>query len=523
MPYCRSIYRYSLSEIDESSLDKFLVVQATIIRVGGRKSLEKKKLFKCVQCNTQYLCQADIEDFNKLQVPFKCLAKVSKPKKDNPISILFDAIKKKKAANHAENSQNLEVNQKMKEEICGGRKFEPLENTQNWVDYQEIKVQETFQTVKPGCIPKTMWVILESTLVDTCKPGDDVVISGVLTKRWKKITLNTRPDISLCILANEISIKNKENAHGNPTDSIDKELLSYEEEMEINWLQCQGDFSLENDLRNTIIQSVCPQIYQKFDIKLAILLTVIGGLTQNLANTQVRGQCHLLLLGEPGTGKSQMLKFAQGLSPRAIFTNGIGSSSAGLTLSFIREGGDWMVEAGALVLSDHGICCIDEFNLIKSTDFVAIHEAMEQQTISAAKAGLTIKVNARTTILAACNPISPGQRYDAEKTLVDNTGLTSPLISRFDLVFVMKDEIDSEMDLKNCDFILMKFQKGYLETIEEKELWDVEILRKYIQMVQRKFEPVLSQIAQTILMKYYYNHLRKLELQGFFSYNKIFF
>lgn len=511
VPFCPLIYRRNISEIDEASFDKFIIVQATIIRVGARKSLEKQKIFKCKECNSEYLCEADPEDFNRLKIPYKCMGRVPKTHKNNPISRLFDVIKQKKAGGQKPKTENNEN----KTELCGNRKLEAIENTQQWVDYQEIKAQETFQTIKPGCIPKTIWIILQSTLVDSCKPGDDVIVSGVLIKRWRKMNPNGRPEISLSIMANQITIKNKENLAGNSKDIGDQAMISSEEEMEINWLECQGNFSQESSLRNQIIQSICPQIYEKFEIKLAILLTIIGGVTKTLSNTRVRGQCHLLLLGEPGTGKSQMLKFAQGLSPRAIFTNGIGSSSAGLTLSFIREvGGEWMVEAGALVLSDQGICCIDEFNLIKSTDFVAIHEAMEQQTISAAKAGLTIKVNARTTIIAACNPIINGQKYDPNRGIVENSGLTSPLISRFDLVFVMVDQVEPALDMSNCDFILQKFQKGDNEKIEEKEILDVETIKKYIRLIQRRFEPELSDEAQRILSKYYYSHLRKLEMEG---------
>lgn len=430
--------------------------------------------------------------------------------------MFFEVMKKKKEKNENKHKQNNFNEKNDKTEYCNNRKFEPLENRQQWLDYQEIKIQETFQTLKPGCIPKTMWVIIESSFVDIFKPGDDVILTGILIKRWKRLANDTRPDISLCILANNISLKNHEKNKNDNNQSFvpdSQKLLTFEEEFEFLWFECQGNLVSEIELRNNLIQSICPQIYEKFDIKLALLLTLIGGVTRTINNTRVRGQCHLLLVGEPGTGKSQMLKFAQNLSNRAVFTNGIGSSSAGLTVSFVREGSEWMIEAGALVLSDLGVCCIDEFNLIKSNDYVAIHEAMEQQTISAAKAGLTTKVNARTTILAACNPVTSNQRYDPEKSLVENTGLSSPLISRFDLIFVVVDQVNAGLDEKNCDWILKKFE-GKDQENEEKELWDVEQLKKYIRFVQMRFEPNLAEDAQKVLSKYYYDHLRRIEMQG---------
>ncbi len=519
IPYCSDIYKQNISEIDESSLDRIVIVNSTIIRVGTRHSLEKQKLFKCSECQAQYLCIADPETYNKLEIPYKCSNSIAKTKKNNMITVLFEQMKKKK-----ENTGNSDKNEKGKFfqkdkkslQSCNNKKFEPVENSQLWVDYQEIKIQETFRTIKPGCIPKTMSVILEGAFVDRFKPGDDIILTGILIKRWKKIVNETRPDITMCILANEILLKNCEKTKENLAFLKESQnLLTFEEEFELNWLENQGNLPQELQYRNDIIQSICPQIYGKFDIKLAILLTIIGGVTRTINNTRVRGQCHLLLIGEPGTGKSQMLKFVQKLSNRAVFTNGIGSSSAGLTVSFVREGSEWMIEAGALVLSDMGVCCIDEFNLIKAGDYVAIHEAMEQQTISAAKAGLTVKVNARTTIIAACNPVTNGQRYNPEANLSQNTALSTPLISRFDLIFVIIDQVNAGIDQKNCDFILGKFEGKREEERQVNQSWDCDKLKKYVKVIQQKFEPNLCEKAQKLLTQYYYNHLRKIEVQGF--------
>ena len=202
----------------------------------------------------------------------------------NPVTLLFEKINKKKT------EKNPDKQPKEKLESCNSRRFEPLVSTkQFWMDYQEIKVQETFKTLKPGTIPKTLWVILENSLVDSLKPGDDVIISGILRKRWKKLVNESRPEISLCLLANSIVLKNPDFANNN--SNVDKRtssqipqknLLTSEEEFEMNWLEIRGDFSAELRLRNLLIQSICPEICGKFEIKLAILLTIIGGITRSI-------------------------------------------------------------------------------------------------------------------------------------------------------------------------------------------------------------------------------------------------
>lgn len=172
-----------------------------------------------------------------------------------------------------------------------------------------------------------------------------------------------------------------------------------------------------------------------------------------------------------------------------------------------------MVEAGALVLADMGVCCIDEFNLIKNTDYVSVHEVMEQQTISGAKAGITIKVNARATIIGCCNPVTKGQKYDSEKGLVENSGLTTPLLSRFDLIFVVLDNRNEGTDRKNCDFILNQFQINKNKNEENEDNLSENQLRAYIKIVQNRFEPTMTEEAEKIITLYY-QHLRKKSNDG---------
>lgn len=213
----------------------------------------------------------------------------------------------------------------------------------------------------------------------------------------------------------------------------------------------------------------------------------------------------MLLVGDPGTGKSQFLKFAAKLSNRSVITTGLGSTSAGLTVTAVKDGGEWMLEAGALVLADGGLCCIDEFDSMREHDRTTIHEAMEQQTISIAKAGLVTTLSTRTTVFGATNP--KGQ-YDPNESLSVNTTLSGPLLSRFDIVLVLLDTQNTGWDEIVSSHILKENSDEKKDKTDASDIkWMLPQLRRYINYVRRKFKPVLTKEAERVISSYY--HLQR--------------
>lgn len=252
--------------------------------------------------------------------------------------------------------------------------------------------------------------------------------------------------------------------------------------------------------RNKIVGGMCPQVYGLFLVKLAALLTLIGGVTRtDSSGGHIRGEVHMLLVGDPGTGKSQVMKFAARVSPRSVVTTGRGSTGAGLTVTAVKEEGQWSLEAGALVLADGGLCCIDEFDGIREADRATMHEAMEQQTVHVAKAGMVTRLTTRTSVLGVTN--SKGA-YDRNAPVSSNVNLSGPLLSRFDIVMVLLDGRNPEWDLIVSDHILSNHQEGESPPLAP-TAWTVPVLQQYVSWTKRNFSPVMTRDAEVALMKYY--------------------
>ncbi|TYI49173.1 hypothetical protein E1A91_D12G016900v1 [Gossypium mustelinum] len=434
-----------------------LTLKGTVIRSGAVKMYEGQRTYQCKKCKHMFPLYPELETRNSITLPSICPSQRSNP--------------------------------------CEGTKFLCVENTTVCHDYQEIKLQESTQVLGVGVIPRLILVILQDDLVDIVKAGDDVIITGILTAKWSPDLKDVRCDLDPILIANHVRKTNEMKLEIDIPDDVAMKFKQF-------WLDFR-DTPLKG--RNTILQGICPQVFGLFTVKLAVALTLIGGVQHvDASGTKIRGESHLLLVGDPvftGTGKSQFLKFAAKLSNRSVITTGLGSTSAGLTVTAVKDGGEWMLEAGALVLADGGLCCIDEFDSMREHDRATIHEAMEQQTISVAKAGLVTTLSTRTIVFGATNPKG---HYDPDQPLSVNTALSGPLLSRFDIVLVLLDTKNPEWDAVVSSHILGEGEYGNGKQDEDlANIWSLSILRRYIGYVKNHFKPVLTKEAEKVISSYY--------------------
>ncbi|XP_038903137.1 DNA replication licensing factor MCM2 [Benincasa hispida] len=309
-------------------------------------------------------------------------------------------------------------------------------------NYQKLTLQESPGIVPAGRLPRYKEVILLNDLIDCARPGEEIEVTGIYTNNFD-LSLNTKngfPVFSTVVEANYITKKQ---------DLFSAYKLTQEDKEEIEKL------AKDPRIGERIIKSIAPSIYGHEDIKTAIALAMFGGQEKNVEGKhRLRGDINVLLLGDPGTAKSQFLKYVEKTGHRAVYTTGKGASAVGLTAAVHKDPvtREWTLEGGALVLADRGICLIDEFDKMNDQDRVSIHEAMEQQSISISKAGIVTSLQARCSVIAAANPI--GGRYDSSKTFSQNVELTDPIISRFDILCVVKDVVDSVTDEMLARFVV---------------------------------------------------------------------
>ncbi|KAK7466622.1 hypothetical protein BaRGS_00037279, partial [Batillaria attramentaria] len=487
-----------LKNLKANYYGKFVSVKGTVVRVGNIKPMCTTMAFECLTCQTEQ--SLSLPD-GKYVTPTKC-----------PV------------------------------ENCRGKTFLPKRSSSmtETIDWQSIRVQEIMSDnqKEAGRIPRTVDCELTCDLVDSCVPGDIVTVSGIVkvnTIDEGRSKSKEKCMFLLYLYAASVSNTKATRASNGKDGGGGSGGLA----MEFTMKELYGIRQIQSEphLFRLLVGSLCPTIYGHELVKAGLILGLFGS-SQKFANDKnripVRGDPHVLVVGDPGLGKSQMLQAAASLAPRSVYVCGNTTTTSGLTVTLSKDsgsGGDFALEAGALVLADHGCCCIDEFDKM-GNQHQALLEAMEQQSISIAKAGIVCSLPARTSILAAANPV--GGHYNKAKTVSENLKMGSALLSRFDLVFIMLDRPDEEMDCLLSEHVMALHagHKGLMAgaTVTRADLdtsraqWEADrplseklkvprgepfdpipppLLRKYIGYARKYVHPKLGPDAAKVLQSFY--------------------
>ncbi|WAI01145.1 minichromosome maintenance protein MCM [Methanogenium organophilum] len=460
--------KIDVRDIRSHHINTFISVEGILRKTTEVRPRLTQAVFRCLQCGT--ITAPYKQDYSRFQEPYRPCAQCERQTKMDLVPALS-----------------------------------------TFVDAQKLRIQESPEGLRGGEQPQTLDVDVIDDLTGTVAPGDRVIINGILRSVQRVNHGNKSTLFDIYIEANSIEIGEKE---------FEEVEISEEDEKIIR------DLSNDPEIYDKISHSIAPSIYGMQDVKTAISLVLFGGIAKEMPDgSSLRGDIHMLLVGDPGIAKSQVLRYVIKLSPRGIYTSGKSSTSAGLTATAVKDefgDGRWTLEAGALVLADMGIAAVDEMDKMAKEDRSALHEAMEQQTISIAKAGITATLRSRCALLGAANPKMG--RFDEYAPIAEQINMPPSLLSRFDLIFIMEDKPEQKLDRAIGEHILKSHSVGELiqhnekfpiEGINEEYILqqlapvtpeiEPEVFRKYIAYAKRNCFPILSDDARETLISYYLN------------------